>query len=640
MKFWSNPNRHAAFINSFHKANPPVPITPQVITPPPTYTSEDTIAQLIINKIIQHNGIGSNVYGVPGSAWYSLDKDLQNAIDSQKLNYIPASNESSGIFMSAYEAEINRTVGVHFCTSGPGTTMATTAMGNMLHETKPCIVFLGVAVTNFQYIDMSIMTAVSKKVIYIDKNTINPQGLLDDAFEIAQYGTTEFPGQGPVAVFVNNSIWNLKYTYNDNIIRYSKKINPVADMLNKIYSSIYSNPKVILRVGERVSIDNIKLLADLTNTNKNVYLHLTVLSKTYINSFDYKNVGIEGPMGNQIINANYANASVVIDIGTGVEYSLINYLDEKPMMAPNTSIFYIMDQYLQYFDPGSNSSNTLMTDVNFFVTKFISDFNNNRYSIPTSNLWWPDTKESQNTYFISLLNKYKTQSQLNPSNSQRILTTASIVAQILTDIYKQQPTNKDAISKMLIDDNTIYSTDIGTCSFIFDSLLYHSRINHNLNFCEFSAIGSSLAALAGRLATDKFDDAVCVMGDGGFLNVPGYLIDLTNVLRKFPNKRCLFIMLNDNRYTNVALGEQSKFGQFTSITSTSMIQQNISMFDLCKTLMGYKFVNSISLTDITSVSSGLSTFVTNWYNKAAGFTQGGFYLIYYETHVGTPFIMT
>jgi hypothetical protein len=110
---------------------------------PITYTSTKVIAQLIIDKIIEKNGKGSNIYGVTGAATYSANNVIQNAVNAGDINYVHSSNECAGIYMAAYEAEINNNIGIHFCTAGPGTTMATTAIGSLFNETKPCIIFFG-----------------------------------------------------------------------------------------------------------------------------------------------------------------------------------------------------------------------------------------------------------------------------------------------------------------------------------------------------------------------------------------------------------------------------------------------------------------------------------------------------------------
>jgi hypothetical protein len=171
-RFQPKPNTQSKRIDMFHRNNKvlsPIETTASYEAPPAiTYTSDKVIAQLIIDKIIEKNGKGSNIYGVTGAATYYANDIIQNAVNSGDLNYIHASNESAGVYMAAYEAEINGTVGIHFCTAGPGTAMATTAIGSLFNETKPCIIFFGVPTNNFQYIDQQIMSCITKKVIYIN----------------------------------------------------------------------------------------------------------------------------------------------------------------------------------------------------------------------------------------------------------------------------------------------------------------------------------------------------------------------------------------------------------------------------------------------------------------------------------------
>ena len=47
--------------------------------------------------------------------------------------------------------------------------------------------------------------------------------------------------------------------------------------------------------------------------------------------------------------------------------------------------------------------------------------------------------------------------------------------------------------------------------------------------------------------------------------------------------------------------------------------------------MGKLLVNSITITNLSEPDDGLKNFVTGWYNKEAGFTNGGFYILNYNT---------
>ena len=599
--------------------------------------SNKTIGELVIDKIIEKNGVGTNIYGVTGAATYAENQNIQNAIDSGELNYIHSTNESAGIYMASYEAEILKKVGIHFCTSGPGTAMAVTAVSSIYDETKPCIIICGTATGNFQFLDVNIMKLITKKIIVINKSTINPQNLINDAFSIALNGTTEFPGPGPVGLFIDEEIWNNKYKISNNVTKYHAIIyyKKVDEMINTIFADIkkHKKPKIILRVGGRVSVNNLTKLAELTSLYPNIYLHLTFLSKSLIDSTSYINVGIEGPLGNTYVNENYASAKITIDIGNDITYSLFDYMDVKELMPKKSSIYYCIDQKLPYRASSSNSSNTIKTNANYFVRKLISMIHKTNNLTNNS---WSNTKSSQNTYFIDLINSYTTQTYQSTGYS----TTGTVIGYIVKKIYALQTYNTgvdEADQTMLITDNNLYCADMGAASFIFGSLINHSNPNYALNFVEFSPIGSSLGAAGGRMRTNQYSDLIHVIGDGGFFNNSGSLIDYVNSICSNPDTRVLFIFMNDNKYSNVAIGEESLFGTTTDVSSTSDIQQNIDCNNWLITIFGSNLQQQLLLDDNSDINTDVSNFVENWYSQATpGFTNGGFYLISYTTQYGTP----
>lgn len=609
--------------------------------------STDTIGQMIINKIIEKGNMPPGtpfiVYGVPGASWYDVDGYLEDKtivkMPQPPLQYIHASNETAAVYMASYYAEMKKTIGVTFCTSGPGTTMATTAVNSIYNETKSCVCFFGMSSSNFQSADMAIMEAITQKCIYIYKDTLNPDQLVDEAFRIAKQGS-KFPNTGPVAVFVHQQAWRSKYYTTDAKISFNVPVNPVDNFLNTIFSNINQDSKIIIRVGERVDIDNIKILALLTKTYKNIYLHLITTSKMYVNidEFPNWNVAVEGPYTNTAVNGNYTSATLVVQIGTGTEYPATTYLDVKPLMTtPNSQIFYALDQELVYFPASSNSSNKLMTDVSYFAGKF-SDYMNTR-SPTFFTQSWPNTKPQQIAYINTLIDYYKIQvaDKNEPPSPLSPLTSIAIVTNVLDVIYGLSPNTNSSNAKIINDDN-LYSFDVGFASFYGDTMMYHSKINRVLNFSEFSPIGCSIASIAGRIDAGVITgDIVCFIGDGGFLNMPGYMIDLRRSL-KSANKRCLFVLLNDQHYSLVSLAEEQDLGKSTIVTVTSSMQDGSGgdyMYNLTCAFMGDTLIQSKNYKDIARLSAELSdlrTFVTNWYNKSVNYTSSGFYFINYKTN--------
>jgi thiamine pyrophosphate-dependent acetolactate synthase large subunit-like protein len=611
----------------------------------PRIQSTVTIGQMIINKIIEKanmpSGTPFNVYGVPGASWYDVDDYLENATitDPPSLRYIHASNETAAIYMASYYAEMINKVGVTFCTSGPGTTMATTAVNSIYNETKSCVCFFGMSSSNFQSADMSVMEAITQKCIYIYEDTLNPDQLVDEAFRIAKQGY-KFPNIGPVAVFVHQKAWRRLYYTTGAKLSFNVAVNPVDNFLNTIFSNINQDSKIIIRVGERVDIDNIRKLALLTKTYKNIYLHLITTSKMYVNIDEFSdwNVAVEGPYTNTVVNDNYTSATLVVQIGTGTEYPATTFLDVKPLMTtPNSQLFYALDQELVYFPASSNSSNKLMTDVSYFAGKF-ADYMNTKSPTFFTQIW-PNTKNAQIAYINTLINYYKTQVAdiNNPPSPSSPLTSIAVVTNVLDVIYGLAP-NTNTTSVKTINDNNLYSFDVGFASFYGDTMMYHSKINHVLNFSEFSPIGCSIATIPGRIDSGTIQgDVVCFVGDGGFLNMPGYMIDLRRALND-KSKRCLFVLLNDQHYSLVSLAEQQDLGKSTIVTVTSSMQDGSSgdyLYNLTCAFMGDSLKQSKNYKDIIRSSAELTDlrlFVTNWYNNSVNYTSSGFYFINYKTN--------
>jgi thiamine pyrophosphate-dependent acetolactate synthase large subunit-like protein len=592
--------------------------------------SSDTVIEMLLNKVVELNGIGSNIYGVPGATTYQANNTIQNFISSNAIQYIHASNESSSVYMAAFEANLLNKVGITFSTAGPGSLMAITGIGTALFESVPIVSFFGVPVIDFQFINKDIFVPICKQVFYIDGNTINPQQLIQDAFRIAKKGTELSPGAGPVAIFVLDSCWtaNYKYTTNPSIYPFIQNHN-IDPFLRNIIANISTSSKLILRLGERVDPAIVKQLADLSNKYKNIFIMLTLLSKTYINPLDYPNVGIEGPTGNNNINALYKDATMVIDAGDGVDYYLIVYTDVYPLMNPSTPLFYILNSKSTYPPASSTHRNTLYADVNDALTQFLAFYKD----APPSTTSWADVRTIESNFISTQLTAYKKQ-----TSPTRILTTISIVAHCIDIIYKNQ-TNKyytNGVLETIIDDNLVYSTCVGLMSFLTISLLRNKTPMSISTLGEFSAIGSSISVAAGHLRTKKYRGAVLVLGDGGFLNVCSYLTDLRKVLEENPDYSILLLIMNDNCYTNVARGEEEMFGAFTSVTSTTSLQKGVDLGTIASAFFGSTLKQYLHLSELTSPTLELTNFVTNWYTTR----PTGASILHYSTSTGQAFQIT
>lgn len=601
-------------------------------------SSQNNLADLIVSKIIEINGVGSVIYGLCGGTTCGVDKALQDSIDKKLLTYFHISNESSGVTIASYQAKLNNKVGICFVTAGPGISSALTGISNAYSESNPCIIFTGKPTnSNMFNRDFAITKSVSNEIFIIDNVNKDCGEIIDNAFQTARCGTISNPKPGPVIIFVNTSLW-LNPVPKQNLSKTNIQCEWNQDLtviLLAIRATIGSNSKVLLKIGQNVSISNIKRLVELTNKFKNFYVLLTFHSKVYFNSINkkYPNVGVEGYLGNPYTNSNYKEATVIIEFGViydeVYDNSLINYIntnillkDDIIVISPNTKQWYVINGYSTYTPKYISMNNSIVTKCDYFIDKWLEDVELN-YPLPLDSAYWINNSNKKNLYWWKVLNQYKYQ------NENNILTTGSVIAQCLETIYKLQKKNYYA----LIDDNIIYATDVGISSYIFTQLLSHAKPNHLLSYYDIAPIGIGPAGLAGYLSTGQFSDAVFVIGDGGFSNSPGYFIDLVNIIGSgnFPNMRVLILFMNDYTYTLVENSEIEILGKPTSITSTQQIQKYINYFNLLKSLLGKLLVNSIEITNLSKPDDGLKNFVTGWYNKEAGFTNGGFYILNYNT---------
>lgn len=570
--------------------------------------SSNKFITMLLNKIISINGTGSNIYGLTGAAWFQSNQEIQNYIDSNKINYIHASNESSAIYESSYEAYTynlkNNTpkVGVTFVTAGPGTTMALTGLASALKESIPVVCFFGVPIVNFQFIDIKIARASCKYVFYISNDTVNPQKIIDKAFQIAIKGTKHNSGMGSVGVFVLDSLWNSTFKYTDMkypLISYPIDRPRIRNMTHQILNSLSPTSKIIIRIGERVNITNLMKLIQLSNKYKNIYIHLTLHSCDYVNSFNMSNVGIEGPTENIVINKHYNSATHVIDIGQGIEYNSFVYSDVKPLMKKNARIFYILNNPLQYTPLSMAPTNTLFVDPNDFIPIFVKLYQH------TPTVVWNDVNKLD--FYNNILTAYQNQTDND------ICTEISVVANIMYEIYSFPNNRTNNIP--LIDDNLLYAVDVGMVSFMSQSFIHTKNTISKLLLSEFSPIGCSLSCTAGYLRTGNYNGFINIIGDGGFMNVPGYAIDLKNACMDNTNLSGLIILCNDNTYAYVEYGEYALFNEITSITQTDYLQRGINIGNVLKELLGDIVYDYVEYTNIPlSGISDIQSYVNTWYN--------------------------
>ena len=396
-------------------------------------SSQYNLADLIVSKIIEKNGAGSIVYGLCGGTTCGVDKALQDSIDKKLLKYFHVSNESSGVTIASYQALLDNKVGICFVTGGPGTYMSITGISNAYTEGKPCIIFIGKPTnSNIFNTDFAITKPITSEIFIIDNVNTNCGEIIDKAFKIAHCGTISNPKPGPVIIFVNTSLWlepvpkqNSNPSKTNILCDWNQDVIP---MLLAIRASIGSNSKVILKVGQNVSISNTKRLVELTNKFKNFYVQLTFDTKVYFNSINkkYPNVGVEGYLGNPYVNSNYKEANVIIDFGVIYDAvynsSLKNYIsninniiefkENLIVISPNSKRWYIINGNSTYTPAFITMNNSIITKCDYFIDKWLEDVELN-YPLPLDSAYWINNSNKKNLYWWKVINQYKYQNENN-----------------------------------------------------------------------------------------------------------------------------------------------------------------------------------------------------------------------------------
>ena len=602
----------------------------------PVYSTND-LGEMIIDLIIADASNNGNpkrkplIFGLTGAATYTDNHNLASADNSGNIDYIHVSNEAVGCYAAAYYGDATNTVGIAMTTAGPGTAMAVPGISCAYNENKPLICFCGVPTNLFQVIDQVVMQGITKAMFFIDPTVTNVPEMLSNAFYIARNGTTNNPGPGPVVCFTRVDTWEAKYILQPQYTLYSIVEDNISSFIASIIANGLPNKKILLRVGPLLSIDKIKKLADLTNISPNYFLSLVFSAKNNLNISNYPNCAVEGQFGNPVANEKYQTADIIIEIGVGVVYTLLAYADTtiQGAIGANTKVYSVFNT-VSTREPTSYTNRTIeVVDCSYFVGQFLLGISGQTYT--TS---WP-VDPNANLYQQQTRAAYMAQTMKDPLLNT-IYTPSSIVANAINVLYGSN-------TNTLLNDTTLYLTDVGTIDFIADSLLYHIKPGNVVSFDQYSPIGCAPAAACGQIRSGKYTDVVIVCGDGGFLNTVGYIIDLQNAVMDM-GMRCLFILCNDHQYTNVSIGEMTlpyPNNSITTISSTNYIQQHINMYSLFNSLCGNTLQQSITKTNILSSDAAsvaaINTFTSNWKAKTTGFSNPGMYLIYYETTQVFPY---
>lgn len=593
-----------------------------------------TIGEILLDTLIETNGIPCPLWGVCGAAWYPFNDEIQKYENRGLVKYYGISNESSGGFMATQYGERPKSnmtrpprIGTLFTTAGPGTTEAITSVASALYEEMPLLAICSVpSDTDFQYVDVKVMSPVVKAEFVIDASVSNVLQVFKQAISTCHFGTPQNPGPGSVVIFIFKNMFDTSVpTLNQIYIPASLPSYDYQNVFESLRPYLDPSMKIVLRVGSRVSPTMALQLAEFSNQQKNIVVSFVYSMSSCINdlwnSEKYPRVVIEGPLSTFTYDNIYSTADRVFQLGIGVVYTLIEFLDVTKISGipwPEESLlFNFYDEIEPYSEAPSAFLDINVQDINQFIMVLIPFLQ----KIGSSTQWTINHIQDNIEFGEFLFSYYNQKAESTLTPGVFVFTSATVVASTLLTLYFLQDNG------FTLTDNHMYVVDIGAASFIGGQLIRHEKEEHLLTFSQFSPIGCSPSALAGRMLREDYDDCVLILGDGGFLNCANYVIDLNNMIHTL-KKRCLLVFADDLRYSNVAIAEEEFFGSYTQMTSTLPIQKQVLATLIIETMTSP--IQSLHITEETEQfiwNGKLSQFIENWFNQNPGYTDPGIYLV-------------
>lgn len=633
-------------------------------------------------------------FGLAGSSSFQWNQILQDAIDYapigpvnptypsdsyKQLKMVHVTNESAG----SYEAQNfsnDQKVGFVFTTRGPGITMALTGITSAMREELPMVYICGVSPTDikdeFQNVDLTILSKVTKKTFRITRKIICMQNVTDivnEACFIAINGTKENPGKGPVALIVDFDFWRTPMSITCNSCwvppRYvltGNEDNALGDLINRwnrvtgttgpatlyldpptnsISSGIPTGGIIVMRVGTRCSPETARKMVELAKHFPQMYIVSSFDARGMIDPNPIsspKYLDVQGPAGNRSANAAVTLAlsnpnsatlrGLVIDAGVGVLYTTLS--DDINGNIPLNAALPLNDNstsnVIRLFDEPIEKDG-YMVNVNYVLNKLYDLvlpvdqgklFKNN--IIPITNFGDPTLqfRKIYDEYVRQGPNKYYYPGNPVPTIEtpiQHILPSVGHnVARCIKNFY-DDATNNDEATLIIDSDDYYHVYDSGTAAFIGGQLGRMKNPHNDGNYTEYSAIGLSMASAAGKI-WGKPKHAVVYIGDGGFMNMMGTIIDLKQAAVQ-NNKKALLLYFNDYRYGNVALGDLALVpNKYTTIAITTDL---LNQYDIDNYFLSFVGMNPAYYKRATN-DTDIDTFIQFFKNPAS---PSGLYIL-------------
>ncbi len=298
-------------------------------------TQEISGARAVVYSLMQE-GIDT-VFGYPGGAIMPIyDELLEKKVT---IRHILTRHEQGAAHAAQAYAQISKSTGVCFATSGPGATNLITGVANAFLDSVP-VVFITAQVPSgligtdaFQETDiMGISTPVTKWNYQIKEASEIPE-ILSKAFYIASTGRP-----GPVLIDITKDalLENLSFSYEKCtwIRSYNPHLPPVKQGILKEAAQLINNAKKpMILAGHGILIANAENLLITFAEKTGIPVASTLLGLSVFPANHPLSVGILGMHGNYSPNINTNEADLLIAIGMRFDDRVTGKLTEYAKKA-------------------------------------------------------------------------------------------------------------------------------------------------------------------------------------------------------------------------------------------------------------------------------------------------------------------
>lgn len=501
-----------------------------------------TVSDYVI-KFLERKGV-SNIFTVSGGGSISLCDSLHR---SKKIRYICCHHEQAASFSAEGYARAKKNIGCALVTTGPGGTNAITGVSSAWIDSVPVIfisgqVFLNQTIKNskkrqigVQEIDIiSLVKPVTKYSVMI-KDPYSIKYHLDKAYNLALSGRP-----GPVWIDIPADIQNFKIQerklkgFNNNyIIKKSKKIDT---QIKKVAELLSKSNRPIIHIGHGVKLSKAEnVFLKLINRFKIPFMQTWNADDVVIH--DHKmNMGKPGAFGSRYSNFIIQSSDFYLSIGTRLPFMVTGYDANDYARKAKVKVMIDIDKN-ELKKNGMSINYKICCDAKYFIEKLNFFLKNaNKY-----NQWIKYCNYLKNKYPIVQKKFYKLKKYVN--------------SYVFIDV----------LSKYL-KENKIIITDMGF-SFTTTHQAFKNKKNQILlTNSGHAPMGWGLpAAIGASCKGKKFQDVICLTGEGGFqMNIQELATLMHN---KIPIKIFIF---NNGGYLTIKQTQQLGFkGRLMGSTKTS-----------------------------------------------------------------------